>query len=168
MQYGEWVSTEEVKALGCDNHGEIVSRSPDYRKHIDRCPWATQFREMGLLEAGMEYCRHLDNSICRGFNPYLSYEVSETLHTSEYCVQSVKNAFLPEDFVYEIRPELLKPFEYHCAHSYWAYRDTISAIFGEEGIALSEAVLRDFAEDYGQEMADVLRTYENVNFDLID
>ena len=42
------------------------------------CPWYTQFKEMGLPDAGHVYCAHLDNSICRGFNPYLTYLVPET------------------------------------------------------------------------------------------
>lgn len=70
-QYGEWVNTPEIIEQGCANQSERLSLAPDYMVKITKCPWHAQFAEMGLTEAGHEYCQHLDNSICRGFNPYL-------------------------------------------------------------------------------------------------
>lgn len=55
------------------------------------CPWYTQFKEMGLPDAGHVYCAHLDNSICRGFNPYLTYLVPDTLHKSGFCTHIIKD-----------------------------------------------------------------------------
>ena len=55
------------------------------------CPWHEEFKALGLEEAGLVYCAHLDNSIARGFNPYLVYEVPQTLHDCPYCVQKVSN-----------------------------------------------------------------------------
>ena len=94
QEYGEWVNTEEVKAMGCANQSELVTLAPDYQVKITRCPWHTQFAEMGLTEAGHEYCAHLDAAISRGFNPYIVYEVSKTLHKSDCCIHTVRNAGL--------------------------------------------------------------------------
>lgn len=63
-------------------------------------------------------------------------------------------------------PANMEPFEYHCAHSYWAYREVSAAIFGEEGEQVAQQVLEDFAQDYGREMADVLAGYRDVNFNV--
>lgn len=82
LEYGEWVNTQEIIDEGCANKSTIESWAPDYRIHITMCPWYTQFKEMGLPDAGHVYCAHLDNSICRGFNPYLTYLVPDTLHKS--------------------------------------------------------------------------------------
>jgi len=62
----------------------------------------------------------------------------------------------------------LKDFEYHCAHSYWAYHEVAAAVFKEAGEAASQKVLNDFRDDYGFEMADTLLSYRNTNFNVCD
>ena len=168
LQYGEWVNTPEIIEEGISNYRELVEREPDYTLHIHRCPWHTQFKEMGLQEAGHEYCKHLDNSICRGFNPYITYLVPQSLHKSEYCIHCIKNAGIEEGKAYPKKEEYLLPFEYHCAHSYWAYTEVTEAIFGAEGRALTAAVLKDIADEYGSDMADKLMEYKDVNFNVCE
>ena len=167
-RYGEWVNTEEVKALGEANRAEKLHIAPDSETHIYVCPWHSQFKEMGLPEAGIAYCRDLDASICRGFNPEIDYRTTQTLHDHACCIQIVKNSGLKENGNYAKRPEGLKSFEYHCAHSYWSYREAVEGIFGREGEQIGEAVLADFAADYGKEMADILFGYRHVNFNTAD
>ena len=65
---------------------------------------ALQFRDMGLKEAGQAYCRDLDASISRGFNPEQKYIVSQTLHDHDYCIQTVKNAGITEHSNLEEKP----------------------------------------------------------------
>ena len=172
--YGEWTNTDEMKAAGCANRSEIVKDGPDWEMHIFVCPWHAQFREMGLAEAGLVYCAHLDNSICRGFNPYICYETPQTLHDCDRCIQMVSHAdgrqgegaaFDPA----KARPleERRKDFEYHCAHSYWSYAKTSEAIFGEEGKAASEAVLTDIAQDWGEEYSETIIQYRDTDFESI-
>lgn len=167
-QYGEWVNTEEIKEMGLENKVEIVSKSPDYEMHIFTCPWHSQFRDMGLTEAGLAYCRDLDASISRGFNPEQDYQVSQTLHDHDFCIQTVKNAGITDQSDMTKNPAGLRSFEYHCGHAYWSYREIAEAIFGEEGKETAEQVLRDFADEYGEEMADILRSYEGTNFNVAD
>lgn len=166
QQYGEWVSTPESVEGECSNLTEIASYSPDCTLHISRCPWHAQFKAMGLTEAGIEYCKHLDNSICRGFNPYLVYDVTQTLHTSDRCVQILRGANFPEGTRYEKKREYLRPFQYHCAHSYWSYSEVTAAIFGAEGEQINEQVLQDFREEYGADMADRLAAFQGTNFNV--
>ena len=106
---------------------------------------------MGLEDAGLAYCSVLDASICRGFNPELTYLVPQTLHDHDYCIQIVKDA--------EMKPDVK-------THSYWAYAEVCEAVFGEEGKAVCEKVLDSFAEEYGQEMADILAGYRGTNFNV--
>lgn len=84
--YGEWVNTEEVKALGCANQSV---QAADGTLHITQCPWYTQFKEMGLSKAGALYCKDLDSSISCGFNPFLQYQVDQTLHTADCCIHKI-------------------------------------------------------------------------------
>lgn len=168
-RYGEWVGTEEIMAEGCGNKSEYQSFQPDAVMHITQCPWYTQFKEMGLnMTAGAEYCSHLDNSIMRGFNPYLVYEVDQTLQTADYCIHRIKNADFDSSTDLSRKPENIRNFEYHCAHSYWAYNEVTAAIFKSEGNAVNDRVLQDFAEEYGREMADILCSYRDTNFNVCD
>ena len=166
-RYGEWVNTEEVAASGDGNQVTVAALAPDYEMHIHTCPWHTQFRDMGLAEAGLAYCKDLDASICRGFNPELRYETTQTLHDHDYCIQIVRNAGLDEHSNLRKNPDGLKSFEYHCAHSYWSYRDVAAAIFGADGEAVAAQVLRDFEETYGKGMADTLVSYRGTDFNTI-
>lgn len=168
-RYGEWVGTEEIKAEGCENKTEYQSLTPDAVMHITQCPWYTQFKEMGLnTTAGAEYCRHLDNSILRGFNPYLVYEVDQTLQTADYCIHRVKNVDFDENTDLSRKPENLRDFEYHCAHSFWSFHQVTAAIFKSEGEMVNNQVLQDFANDYGRGMADVLCCYRDTNFNVCE
>ena len=164
---GEWVNTEEIKALGCANQ-MVPSIGEDYTLNIYCCPWHQQFKNMGLTHAGDVYCQHLDNSIARGFNPYLTYDVLQTLQNSDHCIHHLRNAGITADTNLAKYPEGLKSFEYHCANSYWAYSEVSQAIFGAEGKTVAEQVMADFRADYGDEMADTLLTYEKTNFDVTD
>lgn len=176
--YSEWESTQEIRAQGCANRSEVVSTDPVWEFRVFVCPWHEQFAAMGLKEAGLAYCAHLDNSICRGFNPYIVYEVPQTLHSAPYCVQRIANqqglapsqpaqalSFDPDKA--RPRAERLRSFEYHCAHSYWSYAGTCRAIFGKEGSDLALEVLSDLASDWGAEAAAVLEKYADMDFEMI-
>ena len=49
--YGEWVNTESAKEEGISN---IMTPDGSGALKITRCPWYTQFHDMGLTEAGEE------------------------------------------------------------------------------------------------------------------
>ena len=165
-KYGEWVNTEDVKALGQANSSELISVSPDYEVHVKTCPWHAQFKEMGLPEGGVAYCSDLDASICRGFNPYIKYSTVQTLHDHEYCIQRVEDSGLTEGSRPERKKEGLKSFEYHCAHSYWSYREMTIGIFGDAGVKIADSILTELEGDYGKEAADIIRKYKGVNFNV--
>ena len=74
----------------------------------------------------------------------------QTLHDHDYCIQTIRNAGLTPESNMAKNPAGLRSFEYHCAHSYWAYREVCEAIFGEEGTRIAERVLDDFAAEYGK------------------
>ena len=167
MEYGEWVNTPEIIESNQANQVMFKESSPDYVIHITRCPWQIQFKEMGLTEAGREYCAHLDSALCRGFNPYLIFEVEQTLHDSDCCVQKILNVNLPAELKVAKKKEYLQSFEYHCAHSYWAYSEVTASVFGAKGEAINAKVIEDFSTEYGQEMADALMRYRYVNFNVI-
>jgi len=166
-RYREWDGTEEIRRQGDGGRSEVVCAGPDYVTHIYACPWHAKFREMGLEEAGMAYCSDLDASICRGFHPGLNYKTTQTLYTHDFCIQVVEHSGLEDGQDLTPDPANMKDFEYHCAHSYWTYRKITASIFGEEGKAVGETVLAEFAGEYGEEMAGILAGYKGTDFDVI-
>ena len=168
QEYGEWTPTEEAKQAGISNRSEILSYAPDLITKITVCPWHAQFAEMGMAEAGEDYCRFLDSSIVQGFNPEIVYEVSQTLHHHDCCIHTVRNACYEEGESHPKKPGMQKSFEYHCAHSYWSMRHVIEDIFGEEGIKIAEKILEDMEITYSPEAADVIRCYEHTDFEKAD
>ena len=176
--YGEWENTKEAKDAGIANRSEVVSTSPVFEFHVHVCPWHEEFKALGLEEAGLVYCAHLDNSIARGFNPYLVYEVPQTLHSCPFCVQRVSNLqglapgqkSLPASFdPAKARPEQARrqDFAYHCAHSYWSYARTAAYIFGAAGGQLAAEVLEDIAKDWGEAYANRLKSFQSTDFEAI-
>ena len=187
LKRGEWVNTEEIRAQGIANRSEIVPAAPlygaalpDYIKQVTVCPWNTQFREMDALDAGGLYCRHIDPSLFRGFNPLKTYEVPQNLNQGVCCYHIVRSgdgegeeqaagqAAAGAGKPVKKDPAGLRSFEYHCADSYWAYRRTAERIFGEEGRAAAEQVLKALAETYGAEAAERMRRYEETDFTCCD
>lgn len=166
-EYGEWKNTETVKAEGCANSGETLAWSPDHVEKVYMCPWAAQFKEMGLQKCGTLYCRYVDKSIVTGFNPEMVYEVPQSMHENGYCLQISKNAQFEENQIFHKHTEYQKTFDYHCGHCYKTFREIIAAILGVKGEQIGVSVLEQFEADYGKEMADVLLTYKNENFNLI-
>lgn len=166
-EYGEWVNTETVKQMGCDNQGYIVSYSPDFDERVTMCPWAAQFKAMHLEKAGTIYCTHLDNSVVRGFNPYLVYEVPQSMHEHDCCVQIARNANFEAGKVPKKHQEYLKKFDYHCGHLYKTFSSIMIAIFGIDGQKIATEVLVRFSDEYGKEMANVLTEYYDTDFDII-
>ncbi len=176
--YGEWESTKEMQEEGCANRSITVSTDPVYQFHVTVCPWHEEFKALGLEEAGLVYCAHLDNSIARGFNPYLVYEVPMTLHNCPFCVQKVSNlqglapgqkeqgaSFDPSKARPE--PDRRRGFTYHCAHSYWSYARCVTRIFGRAGHQLADEVLEDISSEWGASYSTMLLKYRSEDFERI-
>lgn len=165
-RYGEWEPTEEMIQMEQQNQGYVEAFFPDLVRIYTRCPWNAQFREMGRTDAGTAYCRDLDSAICRGFNPELTFIVERSLNNGENCVHRIVNAGISDAAQLRNQRRHLKPFAYHCAHLFWAYRKIAVGIFGQAGEAVSQKVFSDFQSQYGQDLAQVLLDHENTDFDL--
>ena len=163
--YGEWLPTEECIRRGESIKQEILWDEPSYTFRVTRCPWAIQFKEMGMLKAGLDYCKDLDASIYRGFNPAIAYETRQTMHDHDCCIQCAPGTkFSAEVLKTPKCKSSFRTFEYHCAHSYWTFRQVISSVFGDKGRNLSEDVLKDLENDFGSPFVTALNKYKNVDF----
>ncbi len=164
LQYGELKSTELVQPTDKD----VLEVSPDYVIRIRRCPWHDQFEAMGALEAGQVYCRYLDEAICRGFNPDLRFRVERNLNSADCCVHRVAETRYEAPPALPPREQYRRDFSFHCGHLFWSMREVCRGIFGPEGETVSDGVLADFRESYGQEMEETLRAWEHHDFNVCD
>ena len=166
-EYGEWAPTRTAVEEGSQNVSEVVSYAPDYEVKIHQCPWAIQFKEMGVIRGGTVYCTHLDKAIVRGFNPYLTFETKQSLHECPYCIQVMEGANFKEGQEFPRSPANVRGFDYHCGHCYKTFREIAVSIFGQEGEEASAKVLALFGENYGREMADRILDFRNVDFNVM-
>lgn len=165
-RYGEWVSSEEAVKSGTANVMEIVSVSPDFESHVTVCPWYLAFQQLGAKEAGALYCSCLDEAINQGFNGEIQFHTVQTKHHEDCCIFRVYNSGMTAETDTRKHMEFVKGFDYHCAHTFYAIGEMVRGIFEDEGEKLCGQVLGDFENEYGKEMADVIRSYEKVNFNI--
>ena len=163
-RYGEWVPTQTMRDLGEDNRSYVENFEPDLLRIYTQCPWHTQFFEMGAQRTGQIYCRYLDSSICRGFNPDLVFLVEQSLNEGCSCIHRIKNAGITKEEQLKNNQKYVRDFEYHCAHLFWSFQEICIAVFGQQGQQIADCVLEKFAAQYGTVMAERLLQYRHVNF----
>lgn len=167
MAYGEW------KVGAGEMASEMVDTEPAARTVVQGCPWHTAWAERDLMDYGRLYCLEIDEALARGFNPALRLEVRHT-RPNDGC---------PCEFVYhgaELTPErdaelqrlrialsgqAVMPWEYHCGHLFQALRNQAVQELGEAGEQAVRRALAAFAAAYGAKAAQVVASYEKVDFD---
>lgn len=157
MAYGEWDSSFPRRS-------EVVEQYPDKETKSYLCAWHDTFAEMGLLECGMVYCKEIDRSIVRGYNPDLVFELKSYLHDSPCCDMLFKDALVGDDVT--PKSETKKPWDYHCGHVYKTYRENILVIF-EDGAEILSKVDAQFAEAFGPAALSVVHTFLDTNFNMV-
>lgn len=163
--YCEWAPSEETLASGVTCGVRVCSTAPDYVFEVYPCVWFNAFAELNAREAGQLYCRHLDKAIARAFNSSLQFYTVETQHYADRCVFCVRDAGFGPDTAVQRSPENVRGFDYHCAHTFYAFADTAAGVFGPEGEALAGRVLEAFGAEYGEEMRRQLEAFASENFD---
>lgn len=142
--------------------------------HVTACPWQAEWARCGMTDVGRFYCRSIDRSLVRGFNPDLELTTGETLTDGcAFCyfrwngaAQTDETRRQMEAMAEESRPLRLKSWVYHMGHLYKTMGDVleekagshirrsvysaadsrIEARFGHEAVELLHAGL---ALDYG-------------------
>ncbi len=164
--YGEWNYTEEATAENFPQSIDDEFKGEDMVRVYNQCPWGQQFMDMGLKEGGILYCQDLDMSIARGFNPEVPYEVKHTMYEHGTCLHVMHG--LEKDRPTAKKPENVRDFKFHCAHIYKVFSDIMVSIYKSEGVIIAAEVLKDFRDEYGEELADQLTEYRDMNFDYLD
>lgn len=165
--YGELLCTE-----GGDV-GKLYEAFPGVvHEHQENCRWAEVFRRE-CRQCGVDYCREIDASVVRGFNPTLQFECTQNMHLTRSCEFYYHGKEITEDFmsIYSARiapgEKTRREMAYHCADVHDMYCYVIRAVLPERAEEVISAVRDRLAEQYGPEFLPAIDTYEGTDFDQI-
>lgn len=137
------------------------------------CWWAREFKAMGCLECGVDYCAEIDGSVIRGFNPTLGFARTQNMHLNSSCDfyyygPEVAEGFM-ETYGNRLRSgEVVKlPLAFHCADVYDMYCHVIGQILPEKKDAIIASVRSILSDRYGEDFLPVLDEYQDRNFEEI-
>ena len=165
--YSEWAFTEEYLSTATA-FSRDTERDENYSFEVRDCPWNRVYQEQGLPDGALAYCRDLDCSIVRGFNPELRYAVERFPGTDPLCRQTQFHAELDQDAGYPERdPDNRKDFTYHCGHVFAVFRTTLRNCLGTSGDRITDGVLADFAARFGEEAKEALLAAAATDFSLL-
>ena len=137
----------------------------DFHSSPEKCPWSTQWRDLGLDQYCGVYCRHIDNALARGFHPDVLIESKGNLTDGDQrCELWFYGANMddPENVkkMREWGPRIknsnaIKDFDYQLAHTYASISKTLRKYFpGVEADRLLAAAIEKFEALYGKGYAD--------------
>ena len=165
--YSEWSFTEDF-LRDAGTFFKETEKGENYFYEVYDCPWNRIYQQSGLPDGALLYCRDLDKAIARGFNPALRYEVERFEGAPLLCRQMQFDARLERDAEYPAPdPANKKDFTYHCGHVLSVFRQVLHNCLGEDGDAIIEGVLSDFADRFGEDACRDLRSAACENFDSI-
>jgi len=137
------------------------------------CLWAREFRAMDCLQCGIDYCKEIDGSVVRGFNPAMGFECMQNMHLSSSCEfyfhsPEVKSDFMAT-FASRLKPgqNVKREMAYHCADVYNMFCHIVSQALPDESADLISRVRDMLKERYGEEFLPVLDSYSDTDFDKI-
>lgn len=160
--YGELLSTENLTdACFTAEQGRVDEQ-------VSRCPWAEEFRRLGCWECGAFYCKEIDASVIRGFNPELYYTLLGNIYDKGYCRFCYRDDSICPDLFSEVVPSVNKrDFRYHCADVYQAFSHIVKMVVPAEWEKMIHNVHSYLAEIYGAEFIRELDLIKNIDFEMI-
>lgn len=165
--YGEWAFTDEyIQSLDGKPIITPIDSELDYAYIVHHCPWADAYHELGInMTGGLLYCKDLDASIIRGFNPELEFKIRKNLQDSTECHQYHVNGKASLEL--EKNPDNIKGFDYQCGHIYKCFSDVMISVYKHEGRKVNESVIKAFGNIFGEGLANVLLSFTSTDFLLV-
>lgn len=167
--YGELLCDDE----GLTDCGTYEAAPGVVHERQTDCWWAREFRAMGCAECGVDYCREIDGSILRGFNPSLGFLCAQNMHLNSSCDFYFSSPEIKEDFM-ETYAKRLKPgkrvkreMAYHCADIYQMFGRVLGQVAPERAGEVVGKVRSMLAERYGEDFWPAVEAYDGTDFESI-
>jgi hypothetical protein len=154
MAYGEWA------AAPGESEQVVVEDGADVRSTVLRCPWHRAWAKDDVMAYGRLYCLEIDEALARGFNPALRLDVNTTLsNDGEPC----------ELVFHEVgargpRRGMVMPWAYHLGHLYKTVGAVLEKELGGAGREAAAEALAVFTERFGEDAAQAVLSYADVDF----
>jgi len=168
--YGEWEVPKDDMDL------KLIEKVPNVRLNIYKCPWHTVWKDNNLLEYGKYFCKDIDAALVYGFNPELDIKINSTQsYGNDLCDFVFKNGdlnfFKIFGLVYKkkIKPgkTAIMPWEYHIGHLFKTMAEVIKQDLGTTADNIMENALTDFVKFCSTDHIEVIKKYENTDFDIL-
>ncbi|MGD8244027.1 MAG: L-2-amino-thiazoline-4-carboxylic acid hydrolase [Anaerolineae bacterium] len=154
LAYGEWAADP------AESEQAVAQEGTDLQMTVLRCPWDAAWAENDLRVYGRLYCLEIDEALVRGFNPVLKLDVNATRpNDAEPC------QFVFHDVAQRgPRRGQVMSWAYHLGHLFKTVCDVMAEELGAAGQEAADRALAAFAERYGEEAAEVVLGYGDVDF----
>ena len=159
--YGELLSTKGATDLMFDAGEKRVDES------VTRCPWAEEFERLGCTECGEFYCKEIDASVVRGFNPYLEYELVGNIYQDGCCRFIYQDDSIQSGLFCELSApaDAKLDFNFHCKDVYHAFSQTVKEAAPQCHSSIMDEVKAYLVKFYGQEFMAQMNITTDINFE---
>ncbi len=156
MSYGEWKADEN------EIENEIINEKNPAVTRVYKCPWFSEWERLGMQKEGFYYCDNIDVNLVKGFNEYLSLEVTAVKPDNSYfCEFLWPNTDIGKKFSVE-EDKRIKGWEYHISHLYRSFEK-----FLYSNSEILEKTKEDFTTIYGIDIGKIVDLYKNEDFSSI-
>ena len=139
------------------------------------CRWSREFRALGAREFGAVYCREIDASIVRGFNPRMRFEARQNMNmpgcsTCEFYFYGDVGADFLSSYGDRLRPGQVvkRSMAYACADLYDSLCRAVAEVLPDRSVELVEGVREALVARYGEGILGELDSYREADFERID
>jgi hypothetical protein len=155
LDMDDYIAYSEIATAPGAMEQKLSVRDGCIYTRVTRCPWCAAWREEGLMEWARLYCREIDESLVRGFNPRLELEVRGTMSNGSPSCDFVfhgAGAMLKIAWRKAVKPGrgARRPWDFHVAHLLSTMERVFVERLGDEGAAAIGEGIDSFGERFGQ------------------
>ncbi|WP_180994691.1 L-2-amino-thiazoline-4-carboxylic acid hydrolase [Clostridium sp. chh4-2] len=134
-----------------------------FRTSVSGCGWLDAWKKYDLADYGAFYCKVIDESVYRGFNPELELKISSCLSGGdEACGFDWGEAVSQEEqqrcqeFAEKLGTGFRKDFLFHTSGMLAVMGEYLKEAYGNHGNEIVERALEEFSRIFGREYAAIL------------
>ena len=130
---------------------------------VSGCGWLDAWKKYDLMKYGSYYCRVIDESVYRGFNPDLKLKISSCLSRGDAsCGFDWGEAVSEEEFnryrenAGTLAAGFRKDFLFHTSRILAVMKEYLEEVYGRRGIEIVKRAMEEFSCIFGREYGEVL------------
>lgn len=157
MVYGELpAATGNSKSSSSFDNGRCLTS-------VSRCGWLDAWEKYGLAEYGTFYCRVIDESVYRGFNPELELKVTSCLSKGDAAcgfdwgeAVSGEEAVRYGEAAKKLGSSFRKDFLFHTSRILAVMKEYLEEVYGGKGNEIVKQAMDEFSGIFGREYGELL------------